>query len=293
MTTKAPNPGTNVTFSWKWLQDMVTWIQSGGTKLMYDIQGHGGPYNAAGEGGVDLTSKPGTPVFALASGPVMGTDRLETGGARIGGVLSQRINVPGAGLQDIYYQHLDLLPQFKQCAWGTCGEYVSSGQQIGTTSYIGETEVGFNPDWGSGWGTRLQHPAPWSNNPESLISSLMGAGPAGPTDCQCPAGSVNVFGWCVGGAGSIATPCGPGNTAIGPQSATDVAAASAIGQVGVLSQTSKILQNLTTPNFWVRVGLGIAAIVLIVFALLYFIKDTAPAQGAKNTVEKSALVAAA
>src|SRR5258708_20000765 len=179
-----------------WLQDMVDWIKSGGKNQLYDINHYfndphcspaTGPWNCRGEGGVDLGALQGTAVFALGSGQVMGRDRLEQGGSRIGGVLTQRVNVPGFGLEDIYYQHLDLLPQFNQCAWGACNEIVTKGQQIGTVSSIGETEVGFNSGWGSAWGTASQHPAPWSTQPEKMIASLMGSGAGGSVGDQCAA----------------------------------------------------------------------------------------------------------
>lgn len=177
------NPGAPA-----WLADIVDWIKRGmpggfGSGL-YDINTAGdtgvigGGVAARGEGGVDLGAAPGTPIYALASGPIMAVDLLEQGGSRIGSVISQRVNVPGFGVQDIYYQHLNAdTSQFKQCSWGNCGgAYASKGQLLGWTSSIGETEIGFNSTWGNAWGTADVHPASWSTKPEQMIAALMGAG---------------------------------------------------------------------------------------------------------------------
>lgn len=91
-------------------------------------------------------------------------------------------------------------------------------------------------------------------------------------------------GW--SGGGSIPVVSGVQDAINAATSGTDPVSAFS-GQAGI------IVQNLTTPSFWIRIGIGVAAIVLIVLALLYFVKDSAPAKGAEHTVKKSAMVAPA
>lgn len=159
-----------------WLKDMVSWIQSGGNLSMWDRAKHA----AQGEGGVDLTAPPGTPVYALGTGPLLSAEYFSAlGQSHPGAVLSQQVNVPGVGPQNIYYQHIDLLPDFTHCTGGNCqGRIIQAGQQIGTVGSVGETEVGFNaaPSWGALYGPS-NVPGPWITQPESWISALMQGNP--------------------------------------------------------------------------------------------------------------------
>lgn len=159
-----------------WLKDMIAWINSGGKLPMYDIAG-GHP----GEGGVDLSSPEGTPVLALATGPLIAVSHAELGGSCYGGVVTQRINVPGYGVQDIYYQHVLIdLPECGGVWKGNCVPstgadvacgVLTAGTKIGTVGSIGEVEVGFNSGWGGPYGTN--HPDVWRHDPEKLIASLI------------------------------------------------------------------------------------------------------------------------
>jgi len=131
--------------------------------------------NAPGEGGVDLPAPTGTPVFALGDGPIVGAGYWND---QQHGVITQRITVPGYGTNDIYYQHIMLAAGVTQCIGSVCaGQMLSRGQQIGTVGGFGETEIGFNANWGGVWGTN--HPAAWVSDPRPLIAALMGAGNPG------------------------------------------------------------------------------------------------------------------
>jgi hypothetical protein len=198
-----PNPPVPVG-RWQpaYLQQMVQWIANPGIKMY-------GRWNApanALEGGVDLPSPGGTPVYALADGPIVGAGNfwhggnacLYTGGAGCSpgyGVVTQRIMVPGFGMQDLYYQHIAIAPGITTCYAGNCGsQFLRKGQQIGTIrSNVGELEMGFNANWGGVWGTN--HPGPWVTDPRPLIKALMDAGPPG-----TPPGAN--FGGFLGGLGA-------------------------------------------------------------------------------------------
>jgi len=133
------------------------------------------------EGGVDLASPGGTPVYALATGPIMGVGNFWHGGGSClyqggagctpgYGVVTTRVDVPGYGLQDLYYQHINLSPGL------AVGQIVQQGQQIGTiNSAVGELEMGFNANWGGVWGTN--HPAPWATDPRPMLQALMTGNP--------------------------------------------------------------------------------------------------------------------
>ncbi|MGH8397490.1 MAG: hypothetical protein ACRETA_04505 [Gammaproteobacteria bacterium] len=155
------------------LQDMAEWI-SDPSIPMY---GRWDAPSSALEGGVDLASPGGTPVYALATGPIVGLGDFWHGGGNClyqggagctfaGGVVTTRINVPGYGANDLYYQHIQLAPGL------AVGQTVQQGQLLGTINpAFGEVEMGFNADWGGVWGA--SHPAPWVTDPRPLIAALM------------------------------------------------------------------------------------------------------------------------
>src|SRR6266702_3014202 len=157
--------------TWTYLKDMAAWIASPSI-IMYGRWNHPPPSgnpNAPGEGGVDLTAPQGTPIYALATGTVIGagywTGNASDPSGKAHGVVTTRINVPGAGAQDLYYQHLTIDPSIK------AGSIVQKGQQIGTVGAFGETEMGFNANWGTIWGTN--HPGPWASDPRPMLKALM------------------------------------------------------------------------------------------------------------------------
>lgn len=160
-----------------YLKDMVAWINNPSIP-MYIRRDH----IAQLEGGVDLTSPEGTPVYALADGPLLGAGNFGKGGPLYSGpwsipdygVVTQRVNIPGYGVNDLYYQHIIIDPSIKFCnnPTGSCNnQYVHKGQLIGTTGPFGEVELGLNANWGGVWGTN--HPGPWSLDPRGAIKSLM------------------------------------------------------------------------------------------------------------------------
>lgn len=154
-----------------YLQAMAAYIQNPNVKGMYGMWDSPIPGNKGfvpGEGGVDLGAPVGTPVYALASGPIVGAGYWND---QNHGVVTTRIQVPGAGTQDLYYQHIILDPSITECTGTNCTQSVVQGQKIGTVGSFAETEMGFNANWGTIWGTN--HPGPWAVDPRPWLAALM------------------------------------------------------------------------------------------------------------------------
>src|ERR1700738_2139002 len=138
------------------------------------------------EGGVDVGSPGGTPVYAIADGEIIGAGNFwhsgsiyTAGSGNPGyGVVTTRVNVPGHGLQDLYYQHIDLDPSITQCMIGgtPCkGQVVKKGDRIGTIrDNVGMLEMGFNANWWGVWGH--DHPGPWPDDPRPMLVALLNTG---------------------------------------------------------------------------------------------------------------------
>lgn len=143
-----------------------------------------------GEGGIDVGAPGGTPVLAIADGPIMASGCWNDAGHC---VITQRVNVPGAGPQDLYYQHIQIASGIRT------GQNLKRGQVIGTVNgtvngiAYNETELGFNSRWGGVWGTN--HPGPWVADPRPWLNAILsgsgGAPPAtgtAPTSASAPGG---------------------------------------------------------------------------------------------------------
>lgn len=129
----------------------------------------------AGEGGVDISTPIGTPVYAIASGTVIGAGYWRDNAH---GVVTTRINVPGAGTQDLYYQHIQIDPSIKE------GQQVTVGQRIGTIGPFNEIEMGFNAQWGQPWGTN--HPGPWIADPRPWLKAILNNSGSAPPPATTP-----------------------------------------------------------------------------------------------------------
>jgi hypothetical protein len=246
-----------------WLQDMVTWIQSGGKAQMYDRAGFtaGVSNKLRGEGGVDLAAPIGTPVYALASGPLTSAQTFAAvGQGHPGAVLSQLVDVPGVGVEDIYYQHINLLPGFMPCLGGDCqGRTIQKGQEIGTVGSAGETEVGFNPSntWGSLYGPPAK--GPWPDKPEPWIADLMNSGGSFSSDPSLASfnnsnpGTGDCPVWCALTPFAQFGPCVNCNIQSTGSSASDQ----------LLANLNATLQDLITPGWWARVGVILLGGILI------------------------------
>jgi hypothetical protein len=173
-------------FAPTYLQNMVDWINNPNTP-MYIRRDHKDRL----EGGVDLASAGGTPVYALATGPIVGAGYFchpnsdfpngdftrSTPGPCVQpgyGVVTQRVNIPGYGVNDLYYQHIDIDPSVPLCPTGAgCTGTLIAGQRIGTIHPgVNELEMGLNANWGTIWGPS-PHPNAWSDDPRPAIASLM------------------------------------------------------------------------------------------------------------------------
>ncbi len=108
------------TWSPTWLKDMQAWLDNPNVGMY----GRWNQPSSAMEGGVDLTSAGGTPIYALADGTIVGAGNFwhsanlytpDSGNPGYG-VVTTRINVPGYGLQDWYVQHIDIAPSITP--WG-------------------------------------------------------------------------------------------------------------------------------------------------------------------------------
>lgn len=186
---------TNITGGGRWepafMKQLIQWMDNKNTFIFGRWEG----FPEGGfEGGMDLGSPGGTPVLALGTGPIIGAGYFchspanfaMTGAASAPcnspgyGVVTQRVNVPGYGLQDIYYQHIDIAPNIQPVFDGKSVQTVQKGQQIGTIrSNVGMLELGANANWGTIWG--LNHPAPWATDPRPIFAALLNAGSPGST----------------------------------------------------------------------------------------------------------------
>ncbi|SRR5260370_28338174 len=217
-----------------YLKDLQAWVANPSIP-MYGRWNHlppAGNPNAPGEGGVDLTAAPGTPVYALGTGPLLSANTFSAlGFSHPGAVLSQRVNVPGAGAQDIYYQHIDLLPGFQTCVGGNCGgRIIQAGQQIGTVGSAAETELGFNPNWGSLYGPST-HPGPWPSDPRQWLAALATGAPATTTTTSSSSAGTNPPSPSAGGSTTYPSACPPWDLAC---SAASFFSSNSVRQVGLL-----------------------------------------------------------
>ena len=152
-----------VTTKWAYLQDIVNWINNPNTWLY-------GRWNnppSAAEGGVDLFSPAGTPVYALGNGQVIAKGLNNVDGR---GVITVRTDVPGYGKQDLFYQHIDInsAVNTEPGAIITYGERIGSVTDKGNNSHV---ELGFNSGWGGPWGSN--HPDKWYTDPRPLLKALV------------------------------------------------------------------------------------------------------------------------
>lgn len=162
----------------QWMRDLAAWFANPNV-YMY---GRWDQPASKMEGGVDLTSPGGTPVYALESGYLQGAGNFwhsanlyTPGSGNPGyGVVTIRENVPGYGLQDQYYQHINLNPTIPTCYAGNCNNvFIPKGTLLGWVNpAVGEVETGFNADWGGVWG--VNHPAAWVTDPRPLLAALLG-----------------------------------------------------------------------------------------------------------------------
>ena len=130
-----------------------------------------------GEGGVDVGNPGGTPVYAVADGPLIDMGCWKDAGHC---VITQRVQVPGVGPANMYFQHIQFAPGL------STGQMLTRGQLIGyVNGTVGgiaynEVEIGFNSLWGHPWGTNP--PGPWVKDPRPWIKALMGGPGSAPTN---------------------------------------------------------------------------------------------------------------
>ena len=157
-----------------------------GQAPFWSITKAGGPGNSANEGGIDIPNPAHTPVYSLGVGTLESCHlfwhnppdvTVPSGGNPGYGVVTVRTMVPGFGLNDMYYQHIDLNPSIPVSLGGSNPVGIQKGQLLGwTRGDVGEVEVGCNPTgWGPEWGSE-PHPGPWVN-PESRIRALVDSDP--------------------------------------------------------------------------------------------------------------------
>jgi murein DD-endopeptidase MepM/ murein hydrolase activator NlpD len=198
----------------------------------------GQSYGGSVEHGVDIGTPFHTPITNLYGGVV--TDVSRHGWGYQVGILT---NLPGIGPVIEYFQHLDIPNVVK-------GQFVAAGQLVGLSG--GQTSGGNAPNstqYSSGAHTEFGFDAPWiggvlpsmpkSFNPTSYLTG-QGAGQCDWNDVQC---NINAI-------GNI------GNTA-----------------VNSVNATNDFLQKLQSPDFWVRTGLIVSGLLVIVIGLTLFVKD--------------------
>jgi hypothetical protein len=222
---------------------------------------------AANEGGIDIPNAGGTPVYALADGTLESNhlfwhnppDVASYHGGNPGyGVISERVNIPGFGWNDLYYQHIDLNPEIPTCLGGDCsGITIHKGQLLGWTKSPdpGEVEIGVNPQhWGPVWGPD-QHPGPWVD-PETRIRALVDSDPAFQWGTQVTTGPV----------------------------------VSDNGNSGSADSVSSSLNSI--PRWWIKIGLFLLALTLAGFGFYLLFQKQADA-ALKKSAEVAAKVALA
>lgn len=149
---------------------------------------------AAKEGGMDLSSPVGTPVYSLGTGQVIGAGYFwfdpGAGGGPAGGVVTVRTTMPDGSINDIFYQHIQISGNIQLCNQqggqlynGIVGpkptyQNIQKNQLLGWTFNLDgpHVEVGMNATgWYGIWGDE-PHPGPWYDDPEPLVRVLMNAG---------------------------------------------------------------------------------------------------------------------
>jgi hypothetical protein len=150
---------------------------------------------AAKEGGMDLSSPAGTPVYALGAGQVIGAGYFWfTDGSPAGGVVTVRTAMPDGTFNDIYYQHIKISGNVQLCNQqggqlynGVVGpsptyQNMNVNQLVGWTYPLDgahgnpHVEVGANATgWLGIWGDD-PHPGPWYDDPEPMTRELMANG---------------------------------------------------------------------------------------------------------------------
>lgn len=158
------------------MQAMAAWFANPNAQMygMWDSSTPGLHSNGTvtpGEGGVDLGAPIGTPVYAIANGTIEGAGYWND---IAHGVITTRVQVPGYGTEDLYYQHIVLNPAIKQCQNDQCTQSVHKGELLGVVGQYGETEMGFNADWGGIWG--VNHPGAWQVDPRPMLGAMLGQG---------------------------------------------------------------------------------------------------------------------
>jgi len=223
---------------------VATWTQ-------YPVtESFGQSYGGSVEHGVDIGTPFHTPITNLYGGVV--TDVSRHGWGYQVGILT---NLPGIGPVIEYFQHLDIPNVVK-------GQFVAAGALIGLSG--GQTSGGNapnSPQYSSGPHTEFGFDAPWiggvtpsmpkSFNPTSYLTG-QGAGPdpcANVTDPFAHATCVAV-------------------NAVSPSAAQGIT-----GTANTLSGTDQFLQKLQSPDLWVRVGLIVGGILVVIIGLTLFVKD--------------------
>src|SRR6266571_2590944 len=146
----------------------------------------------------------GTPITALLPGVITDVENLGTnaGGLSVTERLTNAIN---SAAQYMSFNFLGGTSVTK-------GQQIAAGQQVGTagspTGVNFALGLGSDPVWGGSSFSQHQGVGDPLTNPQTqVLDKLKGGQSLASSSCQCPSGSINVAGWCIGGAGSIATPC--------------------------------------------------------------------------------------
>src|SRR5260370_24258751 len=102
---------------------------------------------------------------------------------------------------------MGLVTGCEECGGGKCGgSIIQAGQQIGTVGSAAETELGFNPNWGSLYGPST-HPGPWPSDPRQWLAALATGAPATTTTTSSSSAGTNPPSPSAGGSTTYPSAC--------------------------------------------------------------------------------------
>jgi len=240
-------------------------------------ESYGQSYQGSTEHGQDLNEPFHTNIFTPLGGVVTDTSYHGWGGQV--GILTQ---VPGLGKVVEYIQHLDVIdPNVK------VGSPIAAGQSVGLSG--GQLSGGSHPNlpqYSSGPHIEFGFDAPWVAGVQPGMPQFPNTNPVGFLN-QLRTGQVSGSGGSSGcDPSDPCTGCGPKGSAaylsclaasVATQGIGTMPACASCGTTVVQDVANSanpfapIAQDLQNPEWWMRVGIGVVAVVIIIGATFMFL----------------------